>query len=175
MAHSVREALALCGVNDVNLFGGETQAQRLATEVFGNDFETCKDKTSEELKEDLKSYSQLTAANGRIRINPGQRRNIRAFMHWCKDQSCRGIDPTTVAFPVAFVNILLRQEQMHMKFVSKSKTIIDTAKPRTFTKEMKWDDWKPIFSNFLKSIPGFNGIPLSYVIRDNDAPDMVTV
>ena len=81
MANTVRDALALCGINNVALFGGRTQAERIATEVYGDDFDACKDKTHDELKEDLKSYSQLTVANGRIRLNPGVKRNMKAFMH----------------------------------------------------------------------------------------------
>ena len=140
MAHSVRDALTLCGIDNVAQFGGRTQAQRIATEVFGDDFEACKDKTQEELKDDLKSYSQLTVANGRIRLNPGVRRNLKAFMHWCRDQSRRGIDPTTVPFPVAFIARLLCEEQVHLKFVQKSKTIADNARPKLFLKDMKWED-----------------------------------
>ena len=37
-------------------FGGETKAQRLATQVFGDDFDACKDKTDKELQEDLNHY-----------------------------------------------------------------------------------------------------------------------
>ena len=140
MAHSVREALALCGINDVTLLGGQTQAQRIAAEVFGDDFNACKDKEQDELKEDLKSYGQLTVAQGRIRLNPGVKRNVQAFMHWCRDQSRRGIDPTTVVFPVANSALLLRQEQTHSKFVIKSKRLIETAKPKVFTKDTKWDE-----------------------------------
>ena len=164
MANTVRDALALCGINNVALFGGRTQAERIATEVYGDDFDACKDKTHDELKEDLKSYSQLSVANGRIRLNPGVKRNLKAFMHWCCDQSCCGIDATTVPFPVAVVPRLLREEQIHLKFLQKSKSIAENARPKMFLKDMKWEDWKPIFSNFLKSIPGFNGIPLSYII-----------
>ena len=57
MTYSVRDALALCGLNNVNLFHGETQAQRVASEVFGDDFHLCRDKTGDELKEDIKAYT----------------------------------------------------------------------------------------------------------------------
>ena len=33
----------------------------------------------------------------------------------------------------------------------------------------EWDDWKPTFEKFLRAIPGRNGVPLLYVIRENDA------
>ncbi len=35
----------------------------------------------------------------------------------------------------------------------------------------KWEDWKPTFLNYLRSIPGRDGIPLKYVCRENDEAD----
>ena len=42
-------------------------------------------------------------------------------------------------------------------------------KPKYFTKEIKWSNWAPSFENYLREIPGSNGVPLSYVTRENDA------
>ena len=33
---------------------------------------------------------------------------------------------------------------------------------------MRWEDWSPTFINFLRAIPGRNGVPLSYVCREYD-------
>ena len=52
--------------------------------------------------------------------------------------------------------------------MEKSKTITEAAKPIKFKETMKWDDWYPTFLNFLKAIPGRNGVPLSYVCRENE-------
>ena len=59
-----------------------------------------------------------------------------------------------------------------MSYLSRSPR--DTAKPNCFSDKLKWEDWNPSFINFLRSIPGRNGIPLSYVIRSNPLPDPVT-
>ena len=65
---TIRDAMIACGMDDVHLFDGETQAQRFATEVFDNDFTACMDKTFEELDDDFKSYSTLTIADGQVRL-----------------------------------------------------------------------------------------------------------
>ena len=52
--------------------------------------------------------------------------------------------------------------------MEKTKTITDAAKPNKFRENMKWEDWSPAFINFLRSIPGRNGVPLSYVYREFD-------
>ena len=120
MAHTVREALAFCGLNNAALFHGQTQAQRVAGEVFGDDFVLVRDKQVDELKDDFKSYSSLTVAQGRILINPGVKKNIKAMLHWTKDQFRRGLDPASTAFPVAQSTHLLRQAESHAKFVNTS-------------------------------------------------------
>ena len=57
---TVRMALTSCGVDDITLFNGRTAAELMANEIFLDNFEVCMDKTADELKEDLKSYSNLT-------------------------------------------------------------------------------------------------------------------
>ena len=62
--NTIKDAMALCGIDDVNLFEGATQAQRLADEVFLGEFKTCMDKTWEEFDNDAKTFSILTVARG---------------------------------------------------------------------------------------------------------------
>ena len=45
------------------------------------------------------------------------------------------------------------------------------ANPNDFDNNVKWDDWYPTFANCIRLIPGRDGVPLSYVIRDNAEPD----
>jgi hypothetical protein len=52
-----------------------------------------------------------------------------------------------------------------------SKTLSEAAKPDNFKECTKWEDWKPTFLNYLRSIPGRDGIPLKYICRDNDEAD----
>ena len=170
--NTVRDAIAACGVlNAAPLFGGRTQAQRIASDVFDDDFESCRYKSNDEIKEDLKAYSSLTVAQGQIRTHPGIKRNIRVFVQWTTDCYQRSKDPTLTPFPVAQAANLIKREQAHLKFVAKSRTITEAASPGQLTTQTKWDDWREVFSNFLRSIPGHDGVPLSYIIRDNDAPD----
>ena len=171
--YTVLEALVACGVDNANNFNGNTPAWRLSNELFSDDFESCLDKTQQELDDDLKSYSTLTQLQGQIRILPGCRKNIKAFIQWSKDQIRTGVDPSTIPFPMGNVTDLLRRSRSHDLFIKKSSMISDTAKPARFTEKMKWEDWNPSFVNFLRSIPGRNGIPLSYVIRTNPLPDPV--
>ena len=68
-------AMIACSVNYAILFNGETQTERIATEIFDDD-PSVMDKTYVELQEDLKAYSSLTVANGQIRLTHGVTQNI---------------------------------------------------------------------------------------------------
>jgi hypothetical protein len=61
---TVRNAMIACGVNDEALFDGDTSAQRIAADLFGDDFSTCIDKSYEELNQEFKTYSDLTQNQG---------------------------------------------------------------------------------------------------------------
>ena len=167
---TVTDAMVLCGVPNATMFNGNTQAQRIAEDVFDDDFQSTMDKTFHELEDDFKSYSTMTVNQGQIRLNPGTKKRIKAFIQFGRDMIRCGIDPTTIAFPVWDTANLIRRYKSHEAFVTKSKTITSTAKPEAFTEKMKWEEWNPIFLNFLRAIPGRDGIPLKYVVRENEAP-----
>ena len=80
--HTVLGALIACGVDNVALFMDESQAQRIADDIFDKLFTTCMDMTFKELDEHFKTYSNSTVAQGRIRLRPGTRKNIKAFVQW---------------------------------------------------------------------------------------------
>jgi len=168
---TVLDALVLCGVDNVTLFQGETPATRLAEGLFSNSFMKCMDKTMKDLKEDFDTYSTLTVAQGQIRLIPTVKNKIKAFIQWTRNQIRMGIDPDTQPFPVQLSAQYERQLATHELYVKQSKDSTDTLKPKMFKGEVKWIDWKPTLVNFLNQLPGRDGVPLSYIIRDNDLAD----
>lgn len=80
---TVLDALIACGVDDDALFLEETQAQQIADDdIFDNIFNACMDIMFKELDDHFKTYSELTVAQGQIRLRPGTRKNIKAFVQW---------------------------------------------------------------------------------------------
>jgi hypothetical protein len=59
---TVRDAMIACGIDNVALFFDETQAQRIAEDIFGDLFTSCMDITFKELDDHFKTYSDLTVA-----------------------------------------------------------------------------------------------------------------
>ena len=165
---TVTDAMIACGVDTTIIFNGSNKAERIAADVFDNDFRSCIDKTVTDLDDDLKDYSVLTVAQGQIRLNPSTKRKIRAFLQWCKDKFRLNEDPTLEAFPIADSSILIQRAKTHQAYLDKSKTISDTATPSQFTSRVNWIDWYPTFINFLRAIPGRYGVPLSYICRPDN-------
>ena len=165
---TIFDAMVACGVDNAIRFNGDTAAERIATEIFDNDFMSCLDKDVSELEDDFKTYSGLTVNQGQIRLHPGTKRHIKAFIQWTKDQYRTGLDPSLTEFPIAETANLIRRHKSHLAFCEKSKRVSDTAKPPKLEETTKWLDWCPVFINFLKSLPGRHGVLLSYVVREND-------
>jgi hypothetical protein len=169
---TVIDAMVACGVDHVALFMDETQAQRLAADIFGGQFSSCLDITFKVLDEHFKTYSDLTVAQGQIHVRPGTRKNIKAFVQWTRDELRLGRDPAMTPFPIEMVSDLIRRYKTHETFLTDSETLSEAAKPDKFKESTKWEDWKPTFMNYLRSISGRDGIPLKYMCRDKDEADV---
>ena len=50
-------------------------------------------------------------------------------------------------------------------------TVSKAADPGKLKDERKWPEWEPAFMNYLSTIPGVRGVPLSYVVREKEQPD----
>ncbi len=50
-------------------------------------------------------------------------------------------------------------------------TISKAADPGKLKDERKWPEWEPPFVNYLSTIPGVTGVPLAYVVRENEVPE----
>ena len=136
-AYTVREAMAECDVNDTDFFEERTQAERLAADLFSDDFHTCMDKTHAELDSAFKTYSDFTQAQGQIRVTSGVKKNIKAFVKWTKDEYRLGRDLEFGAFDSVDTLTLMRRYKTHKQFIDKSSDLSDAAKPSKFSVNIK--------------------------------------
>ncbi|CAJ1941866.1 unnamed protein product [Cylindrotheca closterium] len=83
---TVHDDMVICGIDDVTLFQGRTQAERIAYAIFSDNFATTMDSTMDKLNEEFKTLAGLTIAQGQIRLMPAIKKNIRAFIQWCRDE-----------------------------------------------------------------------------------------
>ena len=54
--------------------------------------------------------------------------------------------------------------------MDQSDTVSKGANPSKFKDERKWPEWEPAFEIYLSTIPGVNGVPLSYLIWLEETP-----
>ena len=171
---TVANALIASGISNedgVTGVGSRSNVDRISDDVFGGRFSTARDLSYKDLEADFKTYADLTVAEGRIRLTVRQKKNLRAFLQWTKDEYRYGRDPSLTAFPIVQVEDLIRRNKMYEVFTEKSKDLSSAAEPDKFKSNTKWNDWKPTFLNYPRLIPGRNCIPLSYVCRKKDGPD----
>lgn len=169
-AFTVADAMVQCGVPNAPAFAGQTPPRRISQQIFADSFNTALNITIEEVNDALTAFTKLTVNNGRIQLQPGVKRRIRAFVQWARTMLRTGQDPTLVAFPVGSQISLQRDLQTCIKFEKQSDTLVSQAKPKKFTDEVIWIDWEPTLVKYLKLIPGITGIPLSYVVRRSATP-----
>ena len=80
--NTISYTLILCGVlADTNgiIFDGSNASERIANVVFNDNFTTCIDLKFSDLDEHWKTYGYLTVTEGRIRLRPRNKVNIRDF------------------------------------------------------------------------------------------------
>ena len=101
------------------------------------------------------------------------------MMHWAQDHQRCSKDPDLIdiANTDEFKEALLISAQrvsLQKTDAEQVDTISKAADPGKFKDEKKWPDWEPAFMNYLSTIPSVRGVPLLYVVRENDTPDHET-
>jgi hypothetical protein len=129
------------------------------------DLATMKEKDIRDLAE---SYGRRTAADRRAIFGLRRIRYMIGLIHWVQDFGRIGEQPSLEGIDDAdqFKVILDKASQRaDVRKIEKdqSDTVSKAADPGKFKDERKWPEWEPALANYLSTIPGVNGIPLSYV------------
>ena len=109
------------------------------------------------------------AIAGQLIFTIPERNAIKAFVQLVKDLIRCGKDPAEHQFEKKGISELIQKSKTHELYVINATS--NAAKPKDFTNDLKWADLAPSFENYLRAIPGRTGVPLSYIIRENDAPN----
>ena len=136
----------------------------------------CTRNERKDVRDLAKSYTRRTAADGRVIFGLRRVRYLIGLVHWVQDFQRVGEEPTIVGVDGAaqFREALTeanRRAEVRKVEKDQSDTVSKAADPGKFKDERKWSTWEPAFENYLSTIPGVNGIPLCYVIRELDTPN----
>ena len=158
-------------------FDSAVVRNRLRAEGFEtfDDLANMKDKDIRDLAE---SYGRRTVNDGRFIFGVRRIRHLLGLIHWVQDFKRISGTPDLAGFagdPVAFRNALddaSNRAEVRKIEKDQSDTVSKAADPGKFKDERKWPEWEPAFVNYLSTIPGVNGVPLSYVVREKEEPDI---
>ena len=99
---------------------------------------------------------------------------LQALVHWVQDFRHVSETPTIVGLNAitfkAALSRALDRATIRKALKEQSSTATTAASPGPLESERKWKSWEEKFVNYCRSQIGANGIPISYVIRDNDDP-----
>ena len=162
--YTILTAMKACGLAD-------DKAKSISQELFDDRFEACRDKSMDELKDNFKSLALIPKTDGGVKVTPSQKTKVTSFTLWVKHQYRMGRDPAILTFPYKQAIEIKQKAATHAQYMSRYEAISAAAKPERFTKDIKWEDWSPSFLNYLRTIPGRDGVPLLYITRENEQSD----
>ena len=153
-------------------FTGDAQKTALYSDSI-QEYSDLLDMSEGDVTDLAKDYSSRASAT---KINFGLRRikKLKAIIHWSKDHRRTSTTPDIqgmngTVFDMQLVRASQRaqiRKQLHDASDNKAKA----SSPGPLKSEDKWVEWETKFENYLSTIPGVDGVPLSYVIRVLDTP-----
>jgi hypothetical protein len=162
----LRQALIWIGYDVV-------QAQVLEDEL--GDLTTMGIARGSEIADVLKTYSTRTAAAGRITSGLVRIKRMQALAHWVRDFKRVNKEATIDGLDaVTFLTALSVSEERAKARETDKDTAEARAKeasPGKLTSEKDWEKWETRLVNQLSILQGVLGVPLVYVIREDDTVD----
>lgn len=136
-------------------------------------WESIQSLTDDDIDAMAKSFASRTSTGGRMIFGTKRIKFLKAIVHWVQDFYRTSDTPTIVGLNETKFKADLRVAESRNKIrkTLKDNDIPSDASPGPLDKESKWKEWEEKFTNYLRLHLGASGIPLSYVIRDNDTPD----
>ena len=148
------------------------------TSIIDDAFSTFADiqnLTEKDVTELSESFARRTSQNDRINFGIRRTKRIKHMMHWVQDFYRVSSTPSTAGLNedtfLAALTVAGERADVRKLLREQSDEKAKVASPGPLVSENKWIEWEPKFVNYLSTLIGMNGVPLSYVVRENDNPD----
>ena len=148
--------------------GDETKCERIVQENFPSGLKEFKLMDEAELTSMVSDYERMRDATDLIRFRLTGTRRLKGLMHYVQDliRTDEPIVPSIISLDDIVKAI--ERNRARQASITQSSTNVASAIPPKLVKEKEWTTWIASFTHFLRVIPGSTGIPLAYVIREND-------
>ena len=143
--NTITITIKLCGVlADANaiIFDVSNASEMITNKVFNNNFNTFIYLKFSDVNKYWNTYGSLTVDEGRIRLIPRTKVNIRDFVHWVRDRIRMSEDPAETLSPTRDRDDFIERCNTHRKWMIDAEGMAKNAMPKTFTDNMQWIDWK---------------------------------
>jgi len=151
----------------------EENRENIRTQSLGS-YDDIQSLTEKDCQAIATDWASRTIPNGRFHVGLRRLKSLQALVHWVQDFRRTSITPTIVGLnAITFKSALSRaldRATIRKSLQDQSSSASAAASPGPLESERKWKAWEEKFVNYCRSHLGANGIPLSYVIRDNDEP-----
>ena len=131
--------------------------------------------TEKDIEALAKEFSARTVLNGKIHFRMKRTNNLKAAIHWAQD--FRRIGRETILDPAIDEATFLTQIQTAKERATirenmeESDGLTKASDPGKLKKLKDWTAWSRGLQNYLSTILGQQGVPLSCVIREETDPD----
>ena len=153
-------------------FNGYVQSTRIFTDSLGS-FDYLKVVTPKDITAMSCDFASRPAAS-RIFFGVRCSKKLMSMLHFIQDSSRVSETPTIVGLTsITFnsaIETALARADIRETLIDQTSTSAKAASPGPLINKRKWKEWETKFENYLSTIIGSNGVPLSYVIRENDNP-----
>lgn len=145
---------------------------RIMEEALGSlaDLERIK---ADDIKEIARDFSKRRG-NQRLDFGYNRMQRLKNVVHWAQDfyrcsevPTIEGLDQDSF---LAALAVAADRESVRATAIEMSDTLSSQAAPGKLVGEKKWVEWQSAMENYLSTIIGSFGVPLAYVIRENDDP-----
>ena len=167
----MNQVLTWIGFNTPNI------RNRIMDDAFNmlRDLSTCKEADIRDL---ASGFAKRTQNEGRIIFGLRRTKRLIAMMHWVQDfyrynevPTLQGIE--TEDSLLSAIETAAQRANVRANAAEQVDTVSKAADPGKFKDESKWAEWEPAFVNYLSTIPGVDGVPLSYVVREDEIDEVV--
>jgi hypothetical protein len=147
----------------------------VATELMPGGLEDLDGYSIDEIKEAIKGFKTLVIVNNRFSLSPHSTKRLGQLTLWVKDRTRLGLpvefeNGTPQADFTAEIEQAQQRDQIRVERKKNTESLSTMKVDPPLKSSAGWDTWLVSVQAALLVAYGSKGVPLSYVIRENDAP-----
>lgn len=121
-----------------------------------------------------KTMAEIRPATLQVHFGLSRTKSLKAMVHWAKDLDRIDQAPTLANYGdgISFLEDLRNAEErarIREQMIAGSDSRAKAASPGKLKDEKGWNTWEQALSTHLNILVGVNGVPLIYVIREDEA------